>query len=173
MHDDKKLIELIFEFIEKKAKRLPNGKMLIEKSPLENKRRMKKMPLKQVNVLKGDVNWFEQKNEDLLRDLSMEYFTAMKESYSGTTGLTNKWVIWKQKPIGGHYKFTYPRNRRRKRVKQFLSLMWKKYQNTLRSSVFFDQYEKLRAMDFQLNKIIQMGDMGMFFTQKIAQCWWG
>jgi len=122
-------------------------------------------------VLKGDTIWFDKKNYDLLKELSIEYYNAIKESFTGTSGLTNKWLIWNQTPIGGYKEFEYPRNRRRRRVKQFMSLMWKKYKNSFRGSVYFDEYEKLRALDFQLNKIIQMGDLSQFFVQKMEQCW--
>lgn len=168
---DQQLVDFIIEFIGKKTGRKPDGKTTVSKSSLAKKQRMKKMPLKEVNVLKGDTKWFDKKNEAFLKELSMEYYNAMKESFAGTEGLTNKWVIWGQTPIGGHSDFVYPRNKRRRRVKQFLTLMWKKYKNTPKNTLFFDEYEKLRAMDFQLNKIIQMGDLGSFFKAKITQCW--
>lgn len=161
---------MMFDFFEQKTERLPNGKIHIEKSSLERKKRTKKIPLKEVNVVKGDVEWFDAKNEKLLKELAVDYFNAMKESFAGTVGLTNKWVIWSQRPIGSYRQFAFPRSKRRKRVRQFLSMMWQKYQNTMRSTIYFDEYEKLRALDFQLNKVIQMGDMGFFFLQKMNQC---
>lgn len=87
----------------------------------------------------------------------------MKESYVGISKLKNKWIIWKQRPIGGHREFVYPRNKRRKRLKEFLSLIWKKYKPSSSKSTFMDEYEKLRSMDFQLNKMIQMGELSELY----------
>lgn len=153
-----------------KTRRLPNGKIQVDKSSLEQGRRAKTTPLREISVLKGDLEWFESKNEKLLKQLAADYYSAMKESFAGTKGLTNKWIIWRQKPLGSYREFAFPRSKRRKRVRQFLSMVWKKYKNTPTSSIYFDEYEKLRAMDFQLNKIIQMGDLAFFFTRKMAQC---
>lgn len=157
--------------MEKKTWRTANGKIQVAKSDLEKESRQQKIPLKEINVLKGDTGWFDQKKEGLLKELSKEYYNAMKESYAGTEGLTNKWVIWRQTPIGGHGEFIFPRNKRRRRVRQFLTLMWKKYKNTPKNTLYFDEYEKLRAMDFQLNKIIQMGELSRFLKAKLEQCW--
>jgi hypothetical protein len=167
------LIEGILEYFDQKItiNEIDEHKITIKKSELAKEKHMTKVPLKSINVLKGDTVWFDKKQEDLLKELSIDYYNAMKESYNGTTGLTNKWLIWNQRPIGGYGEFSYPRNKRRKRVKQFMTLMWKKYKNSFKGTVYFDEYEKLRAMDFQLNKIIQMGDLSQFFYNKLQQCW--
>jgi hypothetical protein len=161
----------MINYINEKVTMLSRGDIKIEKSTLSNKIGKKTIPLKSITVLKGDMNWFHEKQEDLLNGLSMKYYVAMKESFQGTSGLINKWMHWGQTPIGGHKLFTYPRNRRRRRVKLYMSLMWKKYKTTFKGLTYFDEYEKLRALDFQLNKIIQMGDLSAFYLEKMTQCW--
>ena len=94
----------------------------------------------------------------------------MKDSFCGIKNLKNKWTIWNQRPMGGHKTFSYPRNKRRKRIKEFLSLIWKKYKVTSPKLKFMDEFEKLRVIDFQLNKMIQMGELSNFYTNSLQNC---
>ena len=95
---------------------------------------------------------------------------AMKDSYEGISILRNKWMIWKQKPIGGHRTYSFPRNKQRRRIKEFNRLLWHKYRTTSKKSVVLDEYEKLRILDFQLNKMIQMGEMSTLFIKLVKTC---
>ena len=130
-----------------------------------------KIPTKFRAVLKGHLNVIDHKKRKLKKKLSMNYYHAMKLSFNGTKGLINKWMIWRQSPIGGHYRFQTAGNKRKNRIKEFLTLIWKTYKISHDSIYILDEFDRLRAMDFQLNKIIQMGELSIFYKQILKGFW--
>lgn len=161
--EDQKLISILEEYLNEIFDPSNEGKLKLKIRDLTNLEKMPDMYLKEIHVLKDDQGWFFKKKEALYKQLCVEYFDAMKESFVGCKHLTNKWIIWKQRPIGGHKEFVYPRNKRRKRLKMFLSMIWKKYKSKSNKSTIHDEFEKLRSMDFQLNKMIQMGELSLYY----------
>lgn len=130
-----------------------------------------KTPVKFVQVLKGHQTWLERKLLKLRKELANDFYNAVKESFIGTQGLTNKWIIWDQKPIGGFEKFQLTGNRRKKRIRNFLLLVWKNYKISNDRIHLMDEFERLRVMDFQLNKTVQMGEYGQL-QQSFLKTFW-
>jgi uncharacterized protein YkuJ len=121
------------------------------------------MPIKSVEVIKDNSNWLDKKNREHTKQLSSEYYESFKDSFEGCSVLVNKWLIWKQFPIGGHKEFHFPGNKRKKRVKNFMINMWRNYRIGSEVNSILDEFEKLRSVDFQLNKMIQMGELGFYY----------
>lgn len=166
---DKKLIKSALNYFQKKVK-FEEG---VTKVTLDKKRMRKaeKIPVQYVQVIKGERTWLDRKLLKLRKKLSASYYNAIKESFIGTKRLTNKWILWQQKPIGGFERFQISGNRRKKRIREFLDLVWKNYKISNDNIFLLDEFERLRVMDFQLNKVVQMGEYSQFQKTILKQFW--
>jgi hypothetical protein len=147
------------------------GKTYVELNQLV-KEEINSTPIRSIKIIKGNQEWFAKKLHKLKKEISAEYFNAMKLSYNGTKGLTNKWLIWEHAPIGGYQQYKKSGSRRKKRIREFLNLVWKNYKITNHTIYTLDEFEKLKALDFQLNKIIQMGELSLLFKKLIKKFWY-